>query len=494
MIALYNETENLLLRPSESSYRLLLRALCCMRDLDRVDEAEAMLQEMVRWGCNQVAPTQSAFSSVLSLVVASNDASWERIEKIMELYNSLPFARRAPLSYIVLRIYAASGRRDAPDKCLDLLNRIASDNTTAWKLNVRDCENAFYALMQSPGGQSSIARKAAELLLKMETPESHGGYGILPSRTCYNRALATACSCTPAVGALLAESILQKREAQFERELSGELVFHPDTSVRPQARNYNLVLSTLKRCQNIEAVPRMLQIIKRMEEWANRGEVQLRPNVYTWNNLLSAFSYSRDPARAEKTETLFRHMWNLYFERRGKSTVLTGSFAIVIKTYCSLNTEEGSQRAEILLREMEDLYDRGMLSSPPNSLLYTRLCQSWNAWNKTLATQRIPEIFAYLIQNESIGRPGAKPLPLTYDLCIEALCASCQLDKVLSVLHLMRKRARDGDSSALPSAESLKLLHTAAEKCDAMHQDHPLSDFIRQFAEEFPTMQEAILN
>ena len=141
--------------------------------------------------------------------------------------------------------------------------------------------------------------------------------------------------------------------------------------VRLDVECYNGVLIALSRCQESDRSDRALSLIRKMTSLADSGFETVRPNRKSLNSVLSTLS--RD--RSKKSVTIAEGLLDEMYER-GMSPD-SYSFASLLILYQNRGWSGDVDRADEVLRTMENMYFDGALSSPPDVYHYT-IGEDWN--------------------------------------------------------------------------------------------------------------------
>jgi hypothetical protein len=128
---------------------------------------------------------------------------------------------------------------------------------------------------------------------------------------------------------------------------------------------YNTVLIALSKRREQDAPGRALAILRRMKKLADEGFETVRPNAKSWNSVLNTLSRSSDEDAAQRAEDVLCEMYS--------EGVIPDvfSYAALLHAY-QKNTFSGSaQRADEIVRRMEQLYFDGEITSAPDVYHYT---------------------------------------------------------------------------------------------------------------------------
>lgn len=121
----------------------------------------------------------------------------------------------------------------------------------------------------------------------MELPVEEGGFDVEPDRLSYALTVLTCARCSDAVfGARAAEVNLKRMEARAtaEAQKRDEVSSYAALPVVTlDVECFNVVLTAISRCRQRDAPDRAMEIIQRMEKYAEMGDDSVRPNIRSWN-------------------------------------------------------------------------------------------------------------------------------------------------------------------------------------------------------------------
>jgi len=216
------------------------------------------------------------------------------------------------------------------------------------------------------------AKLAHDILRKMELPVFKGGYDVEPDRLSYALAILACSRCPDEVyAARKSEENLEKMEARAKTEAQKreEVSSAAPPSVTLDIECFNVVLTAISKCRQRDGPERAFRIIRRMEQYADSGQEALRPNTRSWNGVLNSITRAMrtvDRGHPRKAEDILNHMHCL--SQNGVPNVKPDAFsyAAVLSSYQKLPDASAAQRADDLVRRMEELYESGEIDTPPD--------------------------------------------------------------------------------------------------------------------------------
>ncbi len=497
MIELHRQTGDPHIAPSTVSFNTLINAWSKSPDPSAPENAEKLFKEMANWGSDEVKPDVLTFSTLLDTYSRCNQRySVKRAEELFDMMDSFGVQRNVYTYSALQNVYARSGKSDAPELCMKLLESMLHLYRSGNIFAKPNCINYNAVLIAySRAKTKEAAQKSSDLLAKMERPDFDGGYDVEPDRFSYALTILACARCPDLIyAANMSEVNLEKMEerARIEAKKRDEISSAAPPAVTLDLESFNAVLTAISKSRQPDAVVRTKRIIQRMEDYAKQGIDSVSPNTRSWNALLHSLSRSRDENLGEKSEQILNHMFELH--KMGMKNVKPDafSFAAVLSTYQRMDTPAATQRADEIVRHMEELHEQGELDDHPDIVHYTILCAAWARSNQYRAAPRIIEILSTLKEKHRAGVPNVKPNTRTYNACLDALCRAGDTDKAEQLLYHMLALARNGDTDAQPDSFSFNCVisgFTRSNKREAGRRAESLLDRFLEFSEEFPSVR-----
>lgn len=462
---MYKQSKDETVAPTVKSYNTLLNAWSKSYDPTATVRAEAILEEMlaaVEEGRDDLRPDAVTFSTVMDVYARSkNRNKCQRCEQIFKMMDDLDVRRNVFTFSALQNVYARSGMPDAAEKTravLDQMLDLYHRGDVFAKPTCLHYNAVLHALSRSNAPDQ--AKTANEMLEKMERSVADGGYDVDPDRMSFALAILACARCRDKVeGARLAEKNLEKMEsrAQLEADRRAAVSSVAPPLVSLDVECFNVALTAISRSRQNDACERTLQIIRRMEEYAEKGQPELRPNIRSWNAVLNAFSRAPNaekPDFAAKVEDLLDHIFSLHMSGISDLKPNAFTFAAVLSTYQKCGDKSAAERADRLVRQMEELYEAGAIDAPPDVYHYTILCSTWAKSYHPLAPERCIQILSHMTERHSSGYPSVKPTVRTYNAVLDCLCRVDQTDRAEELLYHMLRLFKLGDADAGPDCFS----------------------------------------
>lgn len=472
----YKETGDLTMRPTTSTYNILINAHGKRKGATGLDQAERVLQEMIDSGDNTTKPDCVTINTLLDGYAKSRDKrkACQRAPELVELMKELDVPR-SPYTYTVLQeVFGKSNLPDGPEKSLEVLQTMLSKYKDGSLLSKPACinyNNVLGSLSRTQNRTSAVM--ATKILDGMEKPVSEGGFDVEPDRMTYALAILTCVRCSQEGEAEKLLLRMEERAREDEQKRRAVSSAAP-ASVVLDLECFNVVVTALAKRRAPGAVERIIAILGRMKQYAEGGQPHVMPTVRSWNALLNALSRSRDKNAGERAEQVLRHMLE-----KGKQKVKPNafSFTAVLAAYQNSRNPDDARRADDLLREMESLYyEKGELDSPPDVYHYTIVCNAWSRSGLPTAPTRVMQIIAHM--NELAEQsPNARPNARTYHALVDCVA----------------KHGPKGEAERL--LDHLMMLEHRGEKClDAFCFNSVIDTICREKAQGDGRRAEAVLD
>jgi pentatricopeptide repeat protein len=468
--------------------------------------------------------------------------STQRAVELFEMMDDLGVRRNVYTFSALQNVHARSGQYDAPQKAAQVLDRMLElsnngdvfakpncVNYNAGKLYIlSNCLNIFLgssslfcvrnyrvppchlirvecsfslccygavlnAYSRTPSRES--ARLSDEMLQRMETPVSEGGYDVEPDRLSYALSILACARCPDEMyAAKISEMNLEKMEkrAELEKLKREEVSSAAPPAVALDIECFNVVLTAISKCRQEDAVERTLAIVKRMDAYVDAGDDQIRPNVRSWNAVLNSMARSKKKDAAASAEQMLNHIFDLH--KSGVPNVKPDefSFAAVLTAYQRLAEPAAVQRADDIIRRMEELYEAGEIDAPPDVYHYTIVCAAWAKSHQEAATERCIQILSHMKQRHDAGYPDVRPNVRTYNAVLDCLSRGKMEDQAEQLLYHMIGLAREGDRDAQPDSFSFNSVinaFTRSKLKDGGRRAEAILDRFLEYQEEFPRVK-----
>ena len=508
MVQMYETTKDPRIAPSTFSYNSLMNAWSKSNDADSATKADDVLMQLVGAASSNntsLKPDASSFSTVLHAYANSevSSAVVKRCEELFEMMDELRVNRNCYTYSAMQTLYARSQLRNGPEKARAVLDRMLAlyeGGDLLAKPNSINFNDVLTAYSRVPSNE--YAEAANELLSRMEAPVEEGGYDVEPDRLSYALAI-LACARAPdeVRAATLAEDNLRKLEtrADIEALKKKRISSAAPPSVTLDVESFNVVITAISKSRQHHAPERALKIVERMKKYESEGNRELRPNLRTWNALLNCFARAagrKDRDFARDSERILESM--LRYEKKATGDIQTPvqpdafTFAAVLNALQRSNSPSATQRADNLVRKMEELFEAGESQTCPDVFHYTILASIWARSGLDNAPDRCLQILIHMYSREQKKYANVKPNVRTYNAVLDCLSRANQVDRAEQLLFHMLNRFRRGDKSARPDSFSFNSVihaHTKSRGRGSGRRAEAVLDRFLEFQEENPSVQ-----
>jgi len=218
----------------------------------------------------------------------------------------------------------------------------------------------------------------------------------------------------------------------------------PAIRVHLDVECYNTVLIALSRRRELDASQRALEILYRMIDLADNGFETVRPNAKSWNSVLNTLSRASYKDSTQRAEQLLLEMYDAGIHPD------VFSYAALLHAYQKNASPYAAERADDIVRQMEQLYFDGKLNAPPDVYHYTIVCACWARSGESIAAQRCFEILQHMELRAVQGFANCNPNVRTYNAVIDAYARGHHVDEAENLLDEMIRRYRRGDQNVKP--------------------------------------------
>jgi pentatricopeptide repeat protein len=221
-----------------------------------------------------------------------------------------------------------------------------------------------------------------------------------------------------------AQQVLEQMEALYE---SGEL------DEAPSVISYSTVLDAFAKSSKLGSARRAEKILRQMKD---RG---VQANSISWNIVINAYAKEKD---AERAESLLREMNDEYEKGRNEVKPNMRSYGVVLSAWATMKSPQSGERAEQLLDLMLKLHESGELDEP-DVVVYNSVLACW-------ANSRIPGggIRAKQFLEKFIREGKMKPDSYSFNTVMSALVREGRLGDAESILDLMKENKFSPDATA----------------------------------------------
>jgi polyhydroxyalkanoate synthesis regulator phasin len=307
--------------------------------------------------------------------------------------------------------WAFSGELDAADQALRLLDRMEELHSRQGELeeahsdhlkicpDVRSYTKVINALSRSM--RPDAGELAEGILNKMEHIYSTGeNPAARPNTYTYTAAI-------EAYANSGIEGSLEKTEELLERMIARYQSGDPE--VLPNARCFNAAISAYAKSDSPGAAQQAEYWLNRMDGLYMAGLADAKPNSFNYNSLITAWANCPDDeGSAQKAAEVLERMEQCYAFGDPACRPTTVSFNAVIDAYAKSRLDDAAERAEQVLRRMEDLYEAGE-DVKPNTRSFNSVMNAWAKSGKGDAAEKAQDLLDFMTQLYEAGNEAVRP-------------------------------------------------------------------------------------
>lgn len=271
-----------------------------------------------------------------------------RAEAVLRLMEGLDWAsdiRHLVEAYLaVIRVYAHSGEKTAPEKCESLMSELQTQVGLA-NIPPTQLKKLYSCLILSwaRSGRRDAADRAQAIFDRAQSACHEAGVAFEPDRFCYNSLL----EAWAKVGdGHRAEAVWKSMHRSYRRG---------NQSCQPDTKSVNSVLLAWSRSKEVQASERAEAVFERLFGKDGDGSPKIDPDVVSFNAILSALGGSKDRERALRGEAYLGRLHQFYQKERKRSCrPTTVTFTKAIELWVEVGGIEALERSVALLKDMKE--------------------------------------------------------------------------------------------------------------------------------------------
>ena len=254
-----------------------------------------------------------------------------------------------------------------------------------------------------------------------------------------------------------AEKLLQEHEEMFDNDSYG--ADRNSKAFGPNAVSYGTVIGVLSKLETEDAASRSENILRRMvQKCRARSQTEgdtfyPEPNIIVFAQVLSAWARSGSTHAGQRAEAILRWMED---DNIPANAIC---YNTVIDAWSRSPDEDAAERAELLLREMEHQREAKYIDSDqqhvldnnmdPTTVTYTSVITAWARSNRSDAAERAEAVLSDMIYaHDRMRIESIRPNKLTYGAMLAAWAASDHpkaADRAEDILKELIDRYSQGD-------------------------------------------------
>ncbi|CAJ1932727.1 unnamed protein product [Cylindrotheca closterium] len=457
---LYSTGKNPHAKPSEKYYRTILDSYANSGHDNAGLLAEGLVRHMLATGI--VQPDTVCYNLAIKawLRARKGRQSAEHAQQILE-------EMEAPKDIVtystVIAAWGASGMRShAVDSAEKLLRELM--DSTELQPNTVVFNTVMSTWVKSKDPMAS--KRTRELLNLMEGSQydsSSSQHYFPPDLISYNTHIHALSQHGSLPGyAQQANGVLDQMELSHEQGLA---------SFRPNLFTYNLVIDAWSRASEKdepEAAWNAVRVLRRLITSTRLPD----PDTYSFNQAFAALAKSQKEGAAAMAVQLLQYMENAHRLKMHKSVrpdVI--GYTSVILALTRSKQADSAERAEAILRRMKERHANGESHMKPNRACFHAVIDCWAKSDKgTLAARKAEALLQEMEELCANGLPKVAPNTYTYNAVLKSWEKSgtrCCGNQAQKHLERMWKLHQDGDSTIAPDDLSFKIVIDAISKSES---------------------------
>ena len=226
--------------------------------------------------------------------------------------------------------------------------------------------------------------------------------------------------------------------------------------IRPNLFSYNTVIDAWSKSLEYDAAWKAVKVLRRLFD---EDIDSPNPDYFSFNQVLSALSKSTKPGAALLAERLLTYMEDAHRMQiydNARPDVISYTAVIVALARC--DDEDAPDRAELLFNRMKDRYASGEQWMKPNRRCYNALIDAWAKSGKgTFAARKAEALLTEMTDLFEQGDDTVSPNVVTYNAVLNAWARSgtrCCANKAEEYLDRLWELYNSGDGELGPNDKS----------------------------------------
>jgi pentatricopeptide repeat protein len=251
----------------------------------------------------------------------------------------------------VIHAYAQSRTVDATQQALRVFQKL-HDLKATWKTDVIPNQKSYAGLLLAHANSGGIdaPTMVKQLLDRMD---SLSGGEFRPDYNCHNVYLSSL------VGIMSYSCISRSETAELADSYLREMLESPRESERPDVWSFNIVLAAWSKSDDKAMVFRSEALIDALEAYhVNQGlSEKTQPNTNTYNTLMACYSRSQHSDKALRARQVLKKMKQL--AEKGVEACRPDhiTYNTVMNAHAKSREPDSPQKVEDLLLELQQLYE-----------------------------------------------------------------------------------------------------------------------------------------
>jgi hypothetical protein len=431
---LYKVQKNMSAKPSRKQYIMLLDAYANSNEENAGLLSEGFIRHMNATG---VQPDTYCWNLAMKAWIRSKRGreSAEHVDRILE---EMETPKDLVTYSTAIAAWSASGMRShAVARAEELLRDI--EETPGLEPNTYVLNSLMSTWVKSRN--PAAANRTVELLEHMEQSEI-----CPPDLFSYNTHLHALSTHSKRPGyAQRAHDLLMSLE---KRSDEGEV------HLKPNLFSYNLVIDAWSKSEDYNAAWNAVKVLRKLieKEWP-------RPDSFSFNQVLSALSRSSRSDAAQLAERLLQYMVDGYrLKLHGNARPDVVGYTSVIVALARSGDADAAERAEGLLNQMKEAYVAGERYLKPTRFAYNAMIDCWaKSGRGTYAARKAEALLREMEDMCANGDATVSPNIVSYNAVLNAWARSgtrCCANKAEEYFERMWELYDGGDGEIAPNDKS----------------------------------------
>ena len=181
-------------------------------------------------------------------------------------------------------------------------------------------------------------------------------------------------------------------------------------------------INVLARSGRIDAAEKAEEVLMKMSEISKSGQVDAKPDHYTFVSVINCWARSRSKHSAQRAERILHLLENM--SAHGDEDVRENRFVYgaVMNAWSKSGAKEAPEKALGILKKLEERYEQGNTSFKPNLPIYNSVINTIAKGSSPAKAVDAMKILDRMIEANEAGNREAAPNVLTYSTILNA-CA-----------------------------------------------------------------------
>jgi pentatricopeptide repeat protein len=226
-----------------------------------------------------------------------------------------------------------------------------------------------------------------------------------------------------------------------------------NVKVKPDGFTFNAVINAWTRSRRRGCGHRAELILKRLLEFHENGNPDVKPDSRSFSHIIDYYSRSRERDAGKKAEWLLTGMIKMY--EKGYSKVFPNifPFTAVIATYAKAQDMNAGVNAERVFNLLEEFHMKHQIRGlAPNTFVMNTVLHAWSKSAHPMPGKRAGEILSYMDAKFREGNTALDPNTRSYGLVLASWSKSLCPEKAVKareVLDRMREASKRSDVVAM---------------------------------------------